>query len=119
MDEQQAQARNVGRRRSRAEAAQLVSAYETSGLGQIEFCQQQGLSLATLARYRKWQRQAQGEVAAENRWLAVEVSSVSATVGSGAASGLAIALPGGRRIEVGRSFDAPTLVQLLGVLERR
>jgi hypothetical protein len=48
----------------------------------------------------------------------VEVSGV-AKVGSGIASGLAIALPGGRRIEVGRGFDTQTLVQLLGVLERR
>jgi hypothetical protein len=27
-------------------------------------------------------------------------------------------LPGGRRIEIGRGFDAHTLAQLLGVLER-
>jgi hypothetical protein len=33
-------------------------------------------------------------------------------------SGLAVALPGGRRIEVGCGFDAQTLVQLLSVLER-
>lgn len=118
MDEQQAQVRKVGQRRSRAEAEQLVSTYEASGLRQGEFCRLQGLSLATLARYRKWQRQAQGEAATGNRWLAVEVAGVSAATGSGTASGLAIALPGNRRIEVGRGFDAPTLVQLLGVLER-
>jgi hypothetical protein len=51
--------------------------------------------------------------------LAVEVSGVRTAVGSETASGLAIALVGGRRIEVGRGFDAPTLVQLLGVLEGR
>ena len=50
--------------------------------------------------------------------MAVEVSGVSAAVGNGTTSGLAIALAGGRRIEVGRGFDAHTLVQLLGVLER-
>ena len=118
VDEQQAQVRKVGRRRSLAEAEQLVSAYEASGLGQVEFCRQQGLSLATLARYRKRQRQAHGEAATGNRWLAVEVAGVSATTGNCTASGLAIALPGSRRVEVGRGFDAPTLVQLLGVLER-
>jgi hypothetical protein len=116
---QQAQMVKVGRRRSRTEAGQLVAAYEASGLSCIEFCRQQGLSLATLARYRKRQRQAQGEAATGNRWLAVEVSSVSATAGSGTASGLAITLAGGRRIEVGRGFNAPTLLQLLSVLERR
>jgi hypothetical protein len=83
----------VGRRRSRTEAEHLVAAYESSGLSRDEFCRQQGLSLATLARYRKRQRQTQGE-AAGNRWLAVEVSGVSAAVGSGTTSGLAIALPG-------------------------
>src|SRR5258708_5971046 len=116
VDEQHAQGKKVGRRRSRTEAQQVVADYESSGLSGVEFCQQQGLSLATLARYRKRQRQTQGEAASGNRWLAVEVSGVSATV-SGPGSGLAISLPGGRRIEVGRRFDAPTLVQLLGVLE--
>jgi hypothetical protein len=106
----------VRRRRSRAETERVVSAYESSGLSQVEFCKRQGLSLATLARYRKQQRQ-QGEAATGNRWLRVEVSGVSAAVGIEAASGLAVALAGGRRIEVGRGFDAPTLVQLLGVLE--
>jgi transposase-like protein len=106
----------VRRRRSRAETEQVVSAYESSGLSRVEFCKQQGLSLATLARYRQQQRQ-QGEAATGNRWLAVEVSGVSVAVGSETASGLAVALRGGRRIEVGRGFDAPTLVQLLSVLE--
>jgi hypothetical protein len=119
VDEQRAQVVEVRRRRSRTEAEQLVAAYEASGLSGIEFCRQQGLSLATLARYRKRQRQTQGEAATGSRWLAVEVSGVGATVGSGPASGLAIALPGGRRIEVGRGFDSQTLVQLLGLLERR
>jgi len=108
----------IRRRRSRAETEQVVSAYESSGLSRVEYCQQQGLSLATLARYRKQQRQ-QGEAATGNRWLAVEVSGVRAGVGSETASGLAVALACGRRIEVGRGFDAPTLVQLPGVLEGR
>jgi hypothetical protein len=120
MDEQ-AQVVEGRRRRSRAEAEALVAAYEASGLDRIEFCRQQGLSLATLARYRKrWrQQQAENGVTAGNRWLAVEVSGVSAVAASGTGSGLAIALPDGRRIEVGRGFDGQTLVQLLGVLERR
>jgi hypothetical protein len=117
VDEHQAQGL-VRRRRSRAETEQVVSVYESSGLSQLEFCKQQGLSLATLARYRKQRRQ-QGEAATGNRWLAVEVSGVGAVVGSEVASGLAVALAGGRRIEVGRGFDAPTLVRLLGVLEGR
>jgi hypothetical protein len=106
------------RRRSRTEAEQLVAAYEASGLSRVEFCRQQGLSLSSLVRYRKRQREAQGAPANGNRWLAVEVAGASAAVGSGVGSGLAVTLPHGRRIEVGRGFDAHTLTQLLGVLER-
>lgn len=116
MDEQ-TQAISVSRRRSRAEAGQLVAEYEASGLSRTQFCRERGLSLVTLARYRK--RQAQGGTAPGNRWLAVEVSDTAPTPTTAAGSGLAVALPGGRRIEVGRGFDADTLVQLLSVLERR
>jgi hypothetical protein len=115
MDDQ-AQVVEVQHRRSRAEGEQVASEYEGSGLSRVEFCRQRGLSLATLARYRK--RQAQGKAAPGNRWVAVEVSGASSTLESGWSSGLAVALPGGRRIEVGRGFDSRTLVQLLDVLER-
>ena len=114
--DQQAQVVDVRRRRSRAEAEQLVAEYETSGLRQVEFCREQGLSLATLARYRK--RQAQDGPAPGNRWLPVEVSVARPALGGPASSGLAVALPSGRRIEIGRGFDAHTLAQLMGVLER-
>ena len=114
MDEQ-AQVVEGKRRRSRAEAEQLLAEYETSGLGRMEFCRQHKVSLATLDRYRK-RRQAQGG-AAGSRWLAVEVSSAS-VAGNGIASGLAVMLPCGRRIDVGCGFDASTLERLLSVLER-
>jgi len=52
------------------------------------------------------------------RWVAVEVSASHPRLESGASSGLAVALPGGCRIEVGCGFDARTLAQLLAVLER-
>jgi len=114
--DQQAQVVEVRRRRSRAEAEQIVAEYEAGGLSQVEFCRKQGLSLATLARYRK--RRALGSPAPGDRWMAVEVSGGRPRLESGASSGLAVALPGGRRIEVGCGFDARTLTQLLGVLER-
>jgi hypothetical protein len=113
---QQAQVVEVRRRRSRAEAEQLVAEYETGGLSRVEFCRKQGLSLATLARYRK--RRAQSNPTPGDGWVAVEVSGGHPRLESGANSGLAVALPGGRRIEVGCRFDARTLAQLLGVLER-
>jgi hypothetical protein len=115
MDEQ-APIVEVRRRRSRAEAEQVVGEYEASGLSRVEFCRQHGLSLATLARYRK--RAEHDQAAPANRWVAVEVAGASSTLESWGNSGLAVVLPGGRRIEVGRGFDAPTLVQLLGVLEQ-
>jgi len=91
-----------------------VAEYEGSGLSRVEFCRKQGLSLATLARYRK--RQAQGGAACGSRWVAVDVSGAGPR--SQASSGLAVSLAGGRRIEVGCGFDAATLAQLLGLLER-
>ena len=95
-----------------------MAEYEASGLSCIEFCRKQGLSLslATLARYRK--RPAQDSPAPGNRWVAVELSAGRPALWGGANSGLAVALPGGLRIEVGRGFDASTLAQLLSVLER-
>ena len=113
MDDQ-AQVVEVRRRRTRAEAEQVAGEYESGGLSRVEFCQKHGLSLATLARYRK--RQAQGAAVAGRRWLAVEVA--GANVSPPGSSGLAVALAGGRRIEVGCGFDSRTLVQLLDVLER-
>jgi transposase-like protein len=106
----------VRRRRSREETEQLVAEYEASGLRQVEFCRKQGLSLATLARYRK--RQTQGSPAVGNRWVEVKESAGRPMQEDGARSGLAVALRSGRRIEVGRGFDAHTLTQLLDVLER-
>lgn len=96
------------------EAAQLCAEYETSGLSRTDFCRQRGLSLSTLSRYRK--RQAQASATAPVHWLEVEASG-NAT-GSAGGSGLTVALPGGRRIEVARGFDTRTLAQLLAVLER-
>jgi len=104
------------RRRTAIEAAELVAEFEASGLRRREFCQRRGLKISTLDGYRKRQRQAQAEAAGEPRW--VEVAVRNAPPADPAASGLAVALAGGRRIEVARAFDAATLEQLLTVLER-
>lgn len=104
------------RRRSAAQIEQLVADYEGSGLSGEEFCRGHGLSRATLARYRK--RRAQTKAAPESRWLAVEWSGGGEGSETGAGSGLAVAVRGGRRVEVGCGFDAGTLTRLLSVLER-
>ena len=107
----------IRRHRSRAEAAQVVAEYEASGLSRIEFCRQRGLCFSTLTRYLKRRGESQGEAAGLNL-IAVELCGASAGAAKEADSGLALSLAGGRRIEVARGFDASTLVQLLGLLER-
>jgi hypothetical protein len=101
------------RRRSRAEAEQLVAEYAAGGMSREEFCQKHGLALSTLAQYQRRRKQAQDEDAGRSRWLAVELSGAHAA----GAGGLAVVLTGGRRIEVGRGFDAQTLQQLVSLLE--
>jgi len=115
---EQTQGVKIKRRRSRAEVEQLVAEYEASGLGRTAFCRQRGLSLSTLARYRRRQEQAAGDSAEGKGWLAVEVSGSAAVAREERASGLAVVLSGGRRIEVGRGFDGDTLKRLLAVVER-
>ena len=92
----------------------MVAEFETSGLSRTEFCRNRGLSVHTFDRYRYGLRQAKKE--AGGGWVAVEVCGPSQTAASG--SGLAVALAGGRRIEVARGFDRPTLQQLLAALEQ-
>jgi hypothetical protein len=103
------------RRRSRAEVLQLVAEFESGGLSRAEFCRQRKLSVNTLDRYRRRQRQFEQE-GDEGRWIAVRVGRPSQAAAPG--SGLALALAGGMRIEIAREFDAPALKQLLAVLEQ-
>jgi hypothetical protein len=116
--DQQTQGSKVKRRRSRAEVEKLVAEYEGSGLGSATFCQEKGLSRSTFARYRKRQEQTVRKAAEEKRWLAVEVSASPQVACGEGASGLVVVLAGGRRIEVGRDFDADTFKRLLAVVER-
>jgi hypothetical protein len=104
----------VQRRRSRHEVEQLVAEYESSGLSRIEFCRERGLALSTLGRYRRRERQAP---AGSRALLAVEVSGRAPASLGATGSALAVVLRGGRRIEVGRGFDACALEQLVRVLE--
>ena len=74
------------RRRSRAEAGQLVVEYEASGLSRAEFCRGRGLSWATLLRYRKWHREAGVETSPGIRWVSVELSGVVWVARTGSAA---------------------------------
>ena len=105
----------VRRRRSRLEVEQLVAEYEASGMSRSEFCRERGLALSTLGRYRR-RRDRQGSACA-NPLLAVELSARPQASVAVAGSALAVVLRGGRRIEVGRGFDAGALEHLVRVLE--
>jgi hypothetical protein len=95
----------------------LVAEHEASGLTRDVFCQQRGLSVVTLDKYRrrvqKWAQSGAGPM------LPVEV--VLPTGSNCAARGsfvLVIESRNGRRIEVGRGFDAETLERLLTILDK-
>ena len=108
----------VRRRRSQAEAAALVAEFEASGLLREAFCQQRGLALGTLDKYRR--RVHRGLQSWDGLLLPVEVvpSRADDANRAGRDSVLIVESRSGRRIEVGRGFDAGTLERLLTVLDR-
>ena len=116
MSEEQTQ--TAPRRRSQAEIEQLVTEFEASGLRRGEFCRKHGLATGTLDGYRKRLRQGRDEAAGGSRLVAVELCGRKPAAGNGRDSGLAVALPRGWRIEIGRGFDTNTLQQVVRVLEQ-
>jgi len=109
----------IHRRRSFAEVQALVGEFESSGLLRAVFCQQRGLALGTLDKYRK--RVHGGRPAGDSAFVPVEVDPSTARDVNGVArrdGGLVIELRSGRRIEVCRGFDAGTLERLLTILDR-
>lgn len=118
----------VQQRRSRAEAEQLVDAFESSGLRRRGFCQKHAVAVGTLDFWRKRRRQERGEVAGHRR--GARKAHAGAEVGSGGRlvavelagmptiGRLAVVLPRGRRVEVSEGFDGATLERLLAVLEQ-
>jgi len=98
-------------RRSPSEIEQLVQQFRASGLSQVAFCRDHGLSPATLAYYRKR--------------CALPASAAPALVPvhlapspSARHSGLTLALASGHRVEIDCGFDAATLQLLLAALGR-
>ena len=108
----------VRRRRSQAEAEVLVAEFEASGLLREAFCQQRGLAVGTLDKYRRVHR---GQQSNSGSMLPVEVvwsAGQNPNRDAGRDGALVVELRGGRRIEVRRGFDAGTLERLLSVLDR-
>lgn len=97
----------------------MVAEFEASGLRRSTFCQQRGLAVGTLEKYRQrvhGKRQLGGRA-----FVPVEVvSSTGEDVASvaGRDGVLVLESRSGRRIEVCRGFDAGTLECLLTVLDR-
>jgi hypothetical protein len=109
----------VRRRRSQAEAESLVAEFEASGLMREAFCEQRGLALGTLDKYRR--RVHKGRPSSDGPMLPVEVvwsTGQNPNRDAGRDGVLVVELRGGRRIEVRRGFDAGTLERLLTVLDR-
>ena len=108
----------VRKRRSRAEVEALVAEFEASGLMRAAFCQQRGLAVGTLDKYRR--RVQSKPQSGSGALVPVEVFSSPSRHAEGETRDgvLVVELRSGRRIEVDRGFDAQTLDRLLAVLDR-
>ena len=108
------------KRRTREEVQQLVAEFVSSGMRRSEFCQSRGLSFSTLDRHlkkRRWKRRRRPTSSA-GRLVPVELSARKSPKQHEPSCGLAVVLPGGRRIEVHPDFDTSTFECLVGILER-
>jgi len=107
------------KRRTRAEVQQLVAEFVSSGMRRSEFCQSRGLSFSTLDRHlkkRRWKRRRR-PVSSAGRLVTVELAARKSPAPHESSCGLAVVLPGGRRIEVHPDFDTSTFERLISVLE--
>src|SRR5581483_29366 len=99
------------KRRTRAEVQQLVAEFVSSGMRRrSEFCQSRGLSFSTLDRHLKklrWKRR-RIPTSSAGRLVPVEVAAKKSPKQQEPSCGLAVVLPGGRRIEVHPDFDTST-----------
>src|SRR5713101_6209835 len=115
--EQQVAAR---RRRTRTEVRQLVSEFVNSGMRRSQFCQSRGLSFSTLDRHLKklrWKRRRK-PISSAGRLVPVELAARRSPKQHEPSCGLAVLLPGGRRIEVHPNFDTSTFERVVSVLEQ-
>ena len=108
------------KRRTRAEVQQLVAEFLSSGMRRGEFCQNRDLSFSTLDRHlkkRRWKSRRR-PVSSAGPLVKVELAGKESPPYLAATWGLAVVLPGGRRIEVHPDFDSNTFERLVSVLER-
>ncbi len=108
------------KRRTRAEVQELVAEFMSSGMRRSEFCRSRRLSFGTLNRHLKeqrWKRKSR-VVSSAGRLVPVELAARKSPTQQEPSCGLAVVLPGGRRIEVHPDFDANTFERLVSLLER-
>jgi hypothetical protein len=108
------------KRRTREEVQQLVAEFVSSDMRRSEFCRSRGLSFSTLDRHLKklrWKRRRK-PVSSASRFVPVELAARKSPKQHEPSCGLAVLLPGGRRIEVHPDFDTSTFERLVGILER-
>jgi len=111
---------SASKRRTRAEVQQLVAEFVRSGMLRSEFCQSRGLSFSTLDRHlkkRRWKRRHK-PISSAGRLVPVELAASKLPKPQEPSCGLAVVLPGGRRIEVHPDFDTSTFERLVSALER-
>src|SRR5580658_6902849 len=108
------------KRRTRAEVQELVAEFMTSCMQRSEFCRSRGLSFSTLDRHlkkRRWKRRRR-PTSSVGRLVPGELAARNSPTQDEPSCGLAVVLPGGRRIEVHPDFDTSTFERLVGILER-
>jgi hypothetical protein len=111
------------RRRTREEIQQLVAEFVSSGMRRTDFCRSRGLSFGTLNRHLKkqrWKRKSKkaSSTSRFGRLMPVELAARKSPKQHEPSSGLAVVLPGGRRIEVHADFDMNAFERLVSALER-
>jgi transposase len=108
------------KRRTRAEVQELVEKFMSSGMRRSEFCRSRRLSFGTLNRHLKEQRWKKKRRAASSagRLVPVELAAEKSPTQHEPSCGLAVVLPGERRIEVHPDFDTDTFERLVIVLDR-
>ena len=97
-----------------------MAEFVSSGMRRSEFCQSRGLSFSTLDRHlkkRRWKRRRK-PVSSTGRLLKVELAAKKWLTQHKPSCGLAVVLPGGRRIGVHPDFDTNTFERLVSLLER-
>jgi hypothetical protein len=106
------------RRRTRQEVQRLVAEFGVSSLSRSEFCRLRGITLSTLQRGLKREREQRADIRTDDRRL-VRVKVIwrnAAEDGGEGSCGVRVLLAKGRRIELNQDFDAAQLRRVVEAL---